>query len=190
MLGAGFTRSSESARAAPPSLAWGIYRSLRTVQRVRETCGQGRGHYMRRLVSLAALTATFTILALAASGAASASTRDGGLLGGLLGGNCPSSGTRVFAPWNDTNLYYLAPNGGLENGATGWSLSGGAGVVSGNEPFYSSGNHSIALPSGSTARSPVTCIGPKNLAIRMFGSDRNGTDSGLHVRVLWYGLVN
>src|SRR5437899_8309637 len=111
---------------------------------------------LRRIVSLAALTATFTGLALAASGVSFASTRDGGLLGGLLGENCPSSGTRVFAPWNDTNLYYLAPNGGVENGATGWSLSGGAGVVFGNEPFYPSGNHSIALPSGRTVRSPGT----------------------------------
>ncbi len=145
---------------------------------------------MRRIVSLALLTSTFASLALAASSVSFASTRDGGLLGGLVGGNCPSGGTQVFAPWNDNNLYYLAPNGGVENGATGWSLSGGVGVVSGNEPFYRSGAHSLALPSGSTARSPVACIGPKNLVIRMFGSDRGGTDSGLHVRVLWYGLVN
>jgi hypothetical protein len=113
-----------------------------------------------------------------------------GLISGLLGGNCPTSGTQVFAPWKDYNAYFLAPNGGLENGSTGWSLSGGASVVTGNEPFYASGTHSLALPSGSTATSPVTCIGPKNVAIRMFGSDLGGTDSGLHVRVLWYGLVN
>src|SRR5436309_2363577 len=46
-------------------------------------------------------------------------------LGSLLGGNCPTSGTQVFAPWQDLKHYYLAPNGGLENGSTGWSLSGG-----------------------------------------------------------------
>jgi hypothetical protein len=112
------------------------------------------------------------------------------LLGSLLGGNCPSGGTKVFASWGDSHLYWLAPNGGLENGSTGWSLSGGASVVSGNEPFYASGSHSLSLPSGSTATSPVTCIGPQQLAIRMFGRDSGGTDSGLHVRVLWYGLLN
>ena len=112
------------------------------------------------------------------------------LLPGLLGGNCPGGGTQVFAPWKDYNSYYLAPNGGLENGASGWSLSGGASVVSGNEPFYASGSHSLSLPSGSTAMSPVLCIGPKNLMLRMFGSDAAGTDSGLRVRVVWYGLLN
>jgi hypothetical protein len=112
------------------------------------------------------------------------------LLGGLLGGNCPTSGTQVFSPWQDFKHYYLAPNGGLENGSNGWSLSGGASVGLGNEPFYKSGTHSLSLPSGSTATSPVTCIGPQQLSIRMFGSDRGGTDGGLHVRVLWYGLLN
>ena len=145
---------------------------------------------MRRIVSLAALTATVAGLALAAAGVSSAAPRDGGLLGGLLGGNCPKSGVPVFAPWGDYNLYYPVPNGGLENGSSGWSLSGGAAVVPGNEPFYPSGKRSLALQSGSTATSPVVCIGPKDVRIRMFGSDPGGEDSGLHVRVLWYGLLN
>ncbi|SRR5712691_1884911 len=132
----------------------------------------------------------FAALALVAASAAPAAPRDGGLLGGLLGGNCPSSGSQVFAPWNDTNRYYLAPNGGFENGSTGWSLSGGAAVVSGNEPFYATGTHSLALPSGSRATSPRVCLGPHDLFVRFFASDLGGTDSGLRVRVLWYGLLN
>jgi hypothetical protein len=100
------------------------------------------------------------------------------------------SGKQVFAPWADYRSYYLAPNGGLENGSTGWSLSGGASVTSGNQPFFASGSHSLSLPSGSRAVSPVTCIGPYALSLRMFGSDRGGSDRGLHVRVLWYGLLN
>ena len=122
--------------------------------------------------------------------ALSAPAANAGLISGLLGGNCPSTGTQVFATWNDYASYFLAPNGGLENGSTGWSLSGGAAVVPGNEPFLPTGTHSLALPSGSVALSPVTCIGPKNIAIRMFGADAGGTDSGLRVRVLWYGLLN
>ena len=129
--------------------------------------------------------ATLGLFALALSAPAA----NAGLLDGLLGGNCPSGGSQVFAPWKDYNAYYLAPNGGLENGSTGWSLSG-ASVVWGNQPFYASGTHSLSLPSGSTAMSPVTCIGPQQLAIRMFGSDRGGTDGGLRVRVVWYGLLN
>jgi hypothetical protein len=130
-----------------------------------------------------------TIVAVVAT-ALSAPAANAGLIGSLLGGNCPSSGSKVFAQWNDFRSYYLAPNGGLEDGSTGWSLSGGASVVSGNQPFFGSGKRSLSLPSGSKALSPVTCIGPDAPTLRMFGSDRGGTDSGVHVRVLWYGLAN
>jgi hypothetical protein len=109
---------------------------------------------------------------------------------GLLDGNCNSSGTQVFSQWSDYSYYFLAPNGGLENGSAGWSLGGGATVVSGNEPFFASGSHSLSLPSGSTATSPTTCIGDGDLYVRMFGTDAGGSDSGLHVRVVWYGLLN
>ena len=112
------------------------------------------------------------------------------LLGNLIGNNCPTSGAQVFAPWGDMRSYYLAPNGGLENGSYGWSLSGGAAVRGGNQPFFGSGTHSLSLPSGSRALSPATCIGPYALSLRMFGTDVGGTDKGVHVRVLWYGLLN
>jgi hypothetical protein len=113
-----------------------------------------------------------------------------GLISGLLGGNCPSNGSQVFGPWGDYAYYYLAQNGGLENGSTGWTLSGGAKVVGGNEPFLPTGSHSLSLPSGSDALSPVVCVGPSDLYIRMFASDAGGTDTGLRVRVVWYGLLN
>jgi hypothetical protein len=108
----------------------------------------------------------------------------------VVNGNCPSGGTQVFAPWQDTNDYLPAPNGGFELGSSGWSLTGGAGVVGGNEPFYPTGGHSLALPSGSSALSPPVCLGTQQLYIRMFAKDLNGTDSGLRVRVYWYGLLN
>ena len=96
-------------------------------------CGQGEGT-LKKLVSLAVLTLTFAGLALGAAGVSAAAPRDGGLLG-LGGSSCPKSGTQVFAPWKDFNSYYLSPNGGFENSSSGWSLAGGASVVSGNEPF-------------------------------------------------------
>ena len=108
---------------------------------------------------------------------------------GLITGNCPTSGTQVFAQWGDPTSYYLAPNGGFESGTTGWSVSR-ASVVSGNEPFYQSGSHALSLPSGSTALSPVVCIGASDLYVRMFASDAGGTDKGLRVQVVWYGLLN
>jgi len=132
-----------------------------------------------------------TAICAAAAAAAVAQPAKAGLpiVGGLVGSNCPKTGLPVFSPWGDLHPYYAVPNGGLESGSTGWSLHG-ASVVYGNEPFYPSGSHSLALPSGSTATSPVVCIGPDDLAIRMFVSDAGGSDSGLHVRVLWYGLLN
>jgi len=111
------------------------------------------------------------------------------LISGLLSGNCPTNGSQVFAQWGDFASYYLAQNGGLENGSTGWTLSG-ASVVGGNQPFFRSGTHSLSLPSGSSALSPAVCLGPKDVYVRMFGTDSRGADSGLRVRVVWYGLLN
>jgi hypothetical protein len=119
-----------------------------------------------------------------------AATANAGLIGGLLGSNCSNATSQPFASWGDSRSYYVAPNGGFESGSTGWTLGGGAAVVAGNEPFLASGTHSLALPSGATATSPVVCIGPQDVVIRMFGADNRGTDSGLRVRVLWYGLLN
>jgi hypothetical protein len=141
-----------------------------------------------RLLRRSLVLVCTAVCAAAAATAAAAQPARAHLLG-LGGGNCPTSGTQVFAAWNDTNSYYLVPNGGFESGSIGWSLSG-ASVVYGNEPFFADGSHSLSLPSGSRATSPVVCIGPHDLGIRMFASDLGGSDSGLHVRVLWYGLLN
>jgi hypothetical protein len=126
-----------------------------------------------------------TFLAFAVPAASAKST-----LLGLGSTGCTSSGSQVFAPWGDFASYFLAPNGGFESGSYGWSLGGGATVGSGNEPFRASGSHLLALPSGSSATSPVICIGSDDPYVRLFGADAGGTDGGLHVRVTWYGLLN
>jgi len=132
----------------------------------------------------------YLVPAVLAAAAFSVPAANAGLISGLLGGNCPTGGSQVFAPWQDYASYLLAPNGGLELGTTGWSMSGGASVVSGNEPFLPTGTHSLSLPSGSSALSPVVCLGQNQLFIRMFGKDAGGTDRGLRVQVVWYGLLN
>lgn len=111
------------------------------------------------------------------------------LITGLID-NCPTGGTQVFAPWGDYRNYLPATNGGFENGSKGWSLSGGAAVVAGNQPFLQTGSYSLSLPSGSSALSPPVCLGTKQLFIRLFGQDSGGTDRSLRVRVYWYGLLN
>jgi hypothetical protein len=132
----------------------------------------------------------YFIPAVLAAAVCSVPAANAGLIGNVVSGNCPTGGTQVFAPWQDMAQYLIAPNGSFEFGTTGWSLSGGAGVVSGNEPFYPTGTHSLSLPSGSSAMSPQVCLGTQQLYIRMFGKDLGGTDSGLRVRVYWYGLLN
>jgi hypothetical protein len=110
----------------------------------------------------------YIVPALVAAAAFAVPAANAGLIGNLLG-NCPSGGSQVFAPWQDAANYLLAPNGSFEFGSTGWSLSGGAAIVNGNEPFYPTGTHSLALPSGSSATSPTVCLGTQQLYIRMFG---------------------
>ena len=132
----------------------------------------------------------YLVPAVLAAAAFSVPAANAGLISGLLGGNCPTGGSQVFAPWQDYASYLLAPNGGLELGTTGWSMSGGASVVSGNEPLLPTGTHSLSLPSGSSTLSPVVCLGQNQLFIRMFGKDAGGTDRGLRVQVVWYGLLN
>ena len=142
---------------------------------------------MGKRFSIASLIAVVVLVSAATVGVSSAAAR-GSLLG--LGGMCSGSTSQPFTPWGDFASYYLAPNGGLESGSNGWSLNGGAAVGVGNEPFLNTGSHSLNLPSGSSATSPVTCIGTNSPTIRMFVEDAGGTDSGLRIRVYWYGLLN
>ena len=86
---------------------------------------------------------------------------------------CDSSAlTQPFAAWGDTNLYKLAPGGSFEDGDAGWTLSGGAGTVSGSEPFGAAGSvgaSSLELPAGASATSPFTCVNAAYPRFRFFG---------------------
>ncbi|MGH3071356.1 MAG: hypothetical protein ACRDNB_03680 [Gaiellaceae bacterium] len=75
--------------------------------------------------------------------------------------------------WLDPLPYTLVPGGNFEAGAPGWKLTGGARVVSGNEPFYvTSGrdSRSLQLPAGSSATSPRMCMGLVLPVVRYFSS--------------------
>ena len=77
-------------------------------------------------------------------------------------GACSYTGaTQVFKPWGDQHNYVLAPDGGFESKASGWSLAGGARVVPGNETHYlraKTDRNSLSLPPGSSATSPPICV--------------------------------
>src|SRR6185369_3136951 len=99
-----------------------------------------------------------------------------GLIGSLL--SCPGvTYTQPFVQWGDWNNYFLATGGSFE-GANSWSLSGGARVVAGNEPFYlnsRSDSHSLVLPPGSSATTPAMCLAALSPHMRLLGLASDGS---------------
>ncbi|MBO9534084.1 MAG: hypothetical protein J7513_14025 [Solirubrobacteraceae bacterium] len=82
---------------------------------------------------------------------------------------CVSAPTsKAFSKVGDNADYSVAPGGDFESGAAGWSLTGGAKVVGGNESlgwFKGSilpGSKALAMPVGSTATSPEFCVDETN----------------------------
>jgi len=102
---------------------------------------------------------------------------------------CPYSGAaQVFGPWGDSSFYVLAPDGGFEAGGAGWDLSGGAGVVRGNEPFYLGGSHdrrSLSLSTGSSAVSPSICMAIDTPSFRLFVRNTGDPASQLRVEAVY-----
>lgn len=79
--------------------------------------------------------------------------------------------TKPFAQFGDDADYKLVLNGSFESGTGGWTLAQGAKVVSGNEPWKVGGSEharSLVLPAGSTAISPVSCVGLAEPTVRFF----------------------
>jgi len=89
--------------------------------------------------------------------------------------------TQPFAGFGDQANYKLVKGGSFEGGAAGWSLSGGAAVVSGNETYKVGGathSKSLKLPAGSRAITPFACVGLDEPTLRLFAK-RNTALLGL-----------
>jgi len=106
---------------------------------------------------------------------------------------CPSATyEQPFAPWLDFASYVLAPDGGVESGAAGWSLGGGAAVAAGNESFSVHGagdTSSLSLPSGSTATTSDMCVDASSPDLRLFVRNTGSLLSTLKVEVLYTDLL-
>jgi len=117
---------------------------------------------MRRRIGLAA------VVLLLVAGAASLATTSAAQAAGCSWGPL----TQPFLPWNDANLYFGAPGGDFESGASGWGIAGGAGIVAGNESSYvgsDSDNYSLALPTtSSVVTTPTICVTSQSPLIRLF----------------------
>jgi hypothetical protein len=137
---------------------------------------------MRRLTSLLIVLGVLTL-------ASTSATATAGILDPLLGGGCGST-SPVFSPWSDYAGYYFASNGGFEGGSKGWSLSGPASVVSGNDPWRLSGSGSHALQLGNGATAAITvCYGLTYPAVRFVAAGANGGSATIHVRVVARSLL-
>jgi hypothetical protein len=108
---------------------------------------------------------------------------------------CSYSGAKqAFSQWGDRSSYVLAPDGGFEAGASGWSLTGGAKVVAGNESYYLNGtgdSKSLSLPAGSSAASPPICMSLDTPSFRLMAQNSGDPSSRLRVEAVYnlLGLV-
>lgn len=104
--------------------------------------------------------------------------------------NVPIS--QPFEQWGDSARYALVPGGSFESGEPSWSLSGGARVVEGNEPFYvrsASDTRSLLLPPGSSVTTPNTCFVLGNWHLRFFLVNRGSPSGTLRVTVAVRNLL-
>lgn len=76
--------------------------------------------------------------------------------------NCPAPTIlQPYKTFGDARWYEMAPGGTFEAGAAPWTLSGGAKVVAGNEPWLLSAKtdkSALSLAPGAVATSPVMCV--------------------------------
>ena len=148
-------------------------------------------NHWRRTGGLLAIAAG--VVALLSAGPASATTlSDANLVkvaaANPLGCVVNNALSKPLAGLGDFASYALAPGGSFESGAGGWLLTGGAGVVAGNETAYvgsRADRSSLALPSGSTATSAVMCIDGSYPHFRVFARNTGSTKSTLKVEVLY-----
>jgi hypothetical protein len=99
--------------------------------------------------------------------------------------------SQPFWQFNDSNQYKLLAGGSFETGASGWTLSHGARIVSGSEPFGATGSagaSSLYLPAGASVTSPFTCVDAAYPTFRFFARN-NGLLSTVLVSVVYKPLL-
>jgi hypothetical protein len=115
-----------------------------------------------------------------------------GLVSGLIGAALPSCGstTQPFAQFGDAGSYCTLKNNGFESGSAGWTLSGGATVVAGNEPWFvgGPGRNALDLPPGASAAGTPVPISLLDPYFRLFARG-SAADGALRVQIVFRGLT-
>jgi hypothetical protein len=142
---------------------------------------EGTSHmngFIRRagLAAVAAMVAAMAFASTASAGILTAPARDCG----------DESLSQPFARFGDSHQYKIVPGGSFEGALTDWTLSGGAKVVTPNEPWHVGGSthaKSLVLPAGSTAVTAPSCVGLGEPTLRFFAKKNSGLLSTLAVSV-------
>jgi len=119
-------------------------------------------------------------------------TAKAGLIGTGPASYCDPSTSKAFAQWGDNSNYAMLENGSFESGASGWALTGGAHVVAGNEPYFLHGpgdDHSLLLPSGSSAYSGTVCFALGDWHMRFMARNIGSKSGALRVQVIVPSLL-
>ena len=132
----------------------------------------------RRITVGAALLALPAAVMVTTTGPASASTEN----------NCQlrDGNSTPFTQWGDRNSYFTLSGGLFELAPSGWGLTGGAGVVAGNEPWKVNSNgtaHSLRIPAAGSVTTQWFCVRPGETAIRFFDKAPGLKGSALTVTV-------
>ena len=125
----------------------------------------------------AALTLTTTPAVAATTATPTVSTAPG----------CTAPATQAFLFAGDRKDYVLAPGADVEGSLAGWSLTGGATVVSGSAPAVSGGRlgaKSLLVPSGGSVTSAPMCVAAHSPFFR-FQTRNTGAPGVLKVEVLY-----
>jgi len=144
---------------------------------------------MRRSATLSFVSA---LAAFAAAAALSVPPAEGGLIGTGTASGCDPEPSHPFEAWGDHALYKLMPGGSFEQGQPAWTLSRGAYVGPGNEPFRTEGDHgtrSLYLLAGATATSPTGCFELGDWHARFFVRGAGPAGARLHVDVVVKSLL-
>jgi hypothetical protein len=94
----------------------------------------------------------------------------------------------IFSAFGDNALYALAPDGGLEGGAAGWTLGAGATVASESSSITldgKRGTRSLELAAGATATTPAICVERGYPSFRFVARSLAASKSSVTVDVIY-----
>src|SRR5579859_779560 len=144
----------------------------------------------RKALSLRVMAAAaVAVLAAIGASAASAHGSAGGPGVGKYTQGCPTYSTvQPFLPWADQGWYFLGPAAGFEGSLTGWTVKGGAKIVSGNESYFvnsATDSHSLSMPKGSSVTSPSICVTLDTPDLRLFVKNTGSASATLQINMTY-----